>query len=73
MKIVWAANPTKSGSCVMVISFMPVTMGQNFRVPGREPDEPVGGGAADCGAGSDPGLFQLGPDVFADAPAERAA
>ena len=57
----------------MVISFMPETMGQNFRVPGREPDEPVGGGAADCGAGSDPGLFQLGSDVSTDALAESAA
>ena len=73
MKIVWAANPTRPGFRMMVISFRWVTMGQNIQVQGGKPHEPVGGDAADCGAGPDPGLFQLGPDVFADAPAERAA
>jgi len=57
----------------VMIGALLVTAGADFRVPGGEPDEPVGGGAADRGADSDPGVFQLGADLHADAVVPGAA
>ena len=47
--------------------------GADLRVPGGEPDQPLGGGAADRGADYHPGLFQLRADLPADAVVQGGA